>query len=40
VFEETAFMLVTHEEVKADEQLSAMLWDSVSAEYRTGQSLV
>lgn len=28
VFEETAFMLVTHEEVKADEQLSAMLWDS------------
>ena len=28
VFEETAFMLVTQEEVKADEQLSAMLWDS------------
>jgi len=23
-------MLVTHEEVKADEQLTAMLWDSVS----------
>lgn len=23
-------MLVTHEEVKAEEQLSAMLWDSVS----------
>jgi Ca2+-dependent lipid-binding protein len=30
VFEETAFLLVTHEEVKADENLSAMLWDSVS----------
>ncbi|KAG8753597.1 hypothetical protein FRC14_005894 [Serendipita sp. 396] len=29
VFEETAFMLVTHEEVKADEKLAAMLWDSV-----------
>ncbi|CAG8659482.1 142_t:CDS:10, partial [Acaulospora colombiana] len=29
VFEETAFLLVTHEEVKADENLSAMLWDSV-----------
>lgn len=28
VFEETAFMLVTQEEVKADEQLAAMLWDS------------
>lgn len=28
VFDETAFMLVTQEEVKADEQLAAMLWDS------------
>ncbi|PVG01479.1 hypothetical protein CPB86DRAFT_781696 [Serendipita vermifera] len=28
VFEETAFLLVTQEEVKADENLSAMLWDS------------
>jgi len=28
VFEETAFMLVTQDEVKADERLAAMLWDS------------
>jgi Ca2+-dependent lipid-binding protein len=28
VFEETAFMLVTQDEVKAEEQLAAMLWDS------------
>jgi len=28
VFEETAFMLVTQDEVKADENLAAMLWDS------------
>lgn len=28
VFEETAFMLVSNEEVRADEQLAAMLWDS------------
>ena len=28
VFEETAFMLVTQDEVKADENIAAMLWDS------------
>ena len=28
VFEETAFMLVTQDEVNADEKLAAMLWDS------------
>jgi len=35
VFEETAMLLVTQNEVKAEEDLSAMLWDSDkrSAEY-------
>lgn len=37
VWEETAFLLVTAEEVKGEEQLSATLWDS---DKRTADDLV
>jgi Ca2+-dependent lipid-binding protein len=37
VWEETAFVLVTQEEVKAEEDLSATLWDS---DKRTADDLV
>lgn len=37
VWEETAFLLVTEDEVKGEEELSAMLWDS---DKRTADDLV